>query len=385
MAEMAGIEYRRAGVVDAFSLMKLHQVAVSDVFQDPLLLDYKQLCREIESPLSIWVVAERDKQVYAALSILLDSEHGIAKVNRFLVDPKWHDSDLLLKGAVPLFIRYLGGKGIEVVYTTTHTVPLVQQELTLELGFRVLGIFPAVSGSEPWKVIGLTGFFFDGVLGSRRYTDFALHPKVHPIFEITRRQCSLASLPVGDVPDVDVSGFEPLPPLEFLYAPSFVSQHYRRLRERGFLSVNFYPFHEPNALITDPEERIEIFIRMMPESRSAAIIGERLDRPVNPAELYDRLALMVNRRGISFVEVINDAADIVGIDLICRAGYIPCAYFPSFKRQGEGRRDYVVMARSFEHLSDTGSGYRLINPVYLEYLAEYYRQDVELQAERMKC
>ena len=131
---------------------------------------------------------------------------------------------------------------------------------------------------------------------------------VRPFYEIVRRECGLPALAEAVVENPGGS-FDSLPELEIIKAPKFVTHRFERLKERKSLSVHFYPFHEPNALVTDPAQRIEIFIRMIPQIQFAAVIGERLDLSVNPAELYLQLALMLREHNVTYVEIINDAAD----------------------------------------------------------------------------
>lgn len=383
MASLDGIEYRRAEAKDVFPLMRLHQAASGNVFDDPVLLDQKKILAEIQSPLSVWIVADKEGTLHAALSILLDKENRLAKINRLILDPEWVGSGNLLKQALPLLIHYLKDKGVEVLYNTTRTLTLQQQELTLGMGFNILGVFPSAHGADPLKINGLTAYYFPEVLKSRRHAGFALHPIARPLFDLVRDNCGLEELPAAERPSIDHSAFTALPSLEVIHAPGFVSHRYNRLKERRSLSVSFYPFHEPNLLITDPAQKIEMFVRILPDIRFAAIIGERLDLPVNPTDLYNQVSLMLHERGVSFIEVINDAADPTGIEFIYNACFIPCAYFPAFKRQGEERRDYVVFARSFERVLGAQSGIRQINRKYLSFLSQFYHLDEETHFNRL--
>jgi hypothetical protein len=326
----------------------------------------------VRSASTAWIVAEREGAMLAVLSILIDRENHLAKLERLVVDPSWEQSEQVLREAMPLLRTYLGERAVEVLYTTTRGLTFAQQEMTLKTGFRVLGIFPFGKGGETLKIQGLTAYYFDGVLEKRRRSDFPLHPIVAPFFDICRRECGLPPLVLAPQPEVRGS-FEKLPPLEFIYAPGFVAHRFNRLKERRTLSVHFYPFSVPNVLITDPQQRIEIFICMVPEIRFATIIGEHMDARVHPTELYHHVSQMLNHQNISYIEVINDAGDDQGIEAIFNAGYLPTAYFPALKRQGDQRRDYVVMARSFDRLFAIKPTGMAIQRTYLEYLNAYYQ------------
>jgi hypothetical protein len=91
--------------------------------------------------------------------------------------------------------------------------------------------------------------------------------------------------------------------------------------------------------------------------------------------LFRAVADLFHRRGISYVEAINDAADTAGIDAILKAGYLPNAYVPCLKNHGGQRRDYVVFGSAIEaprlpadHAED----------VYFDLFRAYYRLHQEL-------
>ena len=384
MVRQAGIEYRRAEGGDVQPLMWLYQLACADdPLAVPLLLDRKALVQALNSREMLWIVAERAGSLLASLSILVDGENRIAKLDRVLIHPEWAESLDVLTEALPLLIGYLGEKSVEILYTTTKGLTHTQQEVTLEKGFKLLGIFPNAVGSDPTGLNGLSAYFYPGVLGDRRQAAFPLHPDLKGIFEITRSQCLLPPLPIlgteaekGAAPIAEKWKSSQSPQLELILAPRLVAHRFARLKERRSLSTSFYPFQSPNVLITDPAQRVEIFVRLAPDAHFAAIIGERLDLAVNPAALYTDVSGLLKARGVSYIEIINDATDAQGIQSILNAGYLPCAYFPSFHNSGDVRRDYVVFARFFERLPPMGSLGGKRNPVYGDYLNELYRSDL---------
>jgi hypothetical protein len=89
---------------------------------------------------------------------------------------------------------------------------------------------------------------------------------------------------------------------------------------------------------------------------------------VDPVSLYKAASEILRLKRAAYIEVINDAADTLGIDSILKSGFAPCAYFPALKKHGSKRRDFIVFGKEFEKRSSPGSG---DNHVLLEYLAEY--------------
>jgi hypothetical protein len=98
--------------------------------------------------------------------------------------------------------------------------------------------------------------------------------------------------------------------------------------------------------------------------------GEHLALPVNPVKLYEKTLHILLEQGISYIEIINDAADTFGIECIMQAGFTPCAYLPAFKLQGSTRRDYVIFGKSFEYLCRPDLN---AHPAYIDFYREYFR------------
>lgn len=369
---------RPATAGDGLALVVLYQRSAGQGPADPVLLNLRWTQELLSQPASSWFVAETGGEVVALVALLVDGEHQLSKITRMCVRPDLDDPAMVVGSLLTGAMAELRARGSgDVIYTTTRSLTLDQQRLTLGLGYRILGIFPNASGADRLRLNGLTASFADGVLFEKRHARFALHPTIMPFYEIVRRQCALPELQVAEVGRLPADPGDPAPALEIIEAPNFVRHRFRQLQERKFLSVTFYPFAEPNALVTDASQRMEIFLRIMPDMRFATVLGERIEERVSPVDLYRSIAAMLYARGITYIEVINDAADAAGIHFILAAGYLPCAYFPCLKNHGDGRRDYVVFGRSFESpvLSDAN-----VDDIYLEYFRAYHRLHQELTA-----
>jgi len=66
-----------------------------------------------------------------------------------------------------------------------------------------------------------------------------------------------------------------------------------------------------------------------------------MERAIDPSQLYRRVVALLRAARIGYVEVLIDATDNAGIETAIEAGFLPYAYFPSFKAHGETRRDFV--------------------------------------------
>ncbi|MDD5656677.1 MAG: hypothetical protein PHF00_05415 [Elusimicrobia bacterium] len=362
------IRCRRARPDDAFALMRLYQESFPRMKQDALFLDLGRLRAEIEAHGRWWSVADSGEGLRALVALQLDDKNRLGRIRRMYAAAPEDSRRGLLSAALALLLDATGAAGAaDVVYSTTRTLTLEQQEVTLERGFHVCGVFPNAVYADPKRLNGLSVWLAPEALARRRHSDFSLHPVVEPFFEIARRQCGMEKLGAAAVPALPAEREAP-PPLEMIAASRFVAERYRQVKSRKNLSVNFFPFETPNILFTSPDGKVEVFVRLSQEMRFASILGEHLTASVDPVALYRDVAALLYANRVIYIEVINDAADVQGIECILRAGFVPCGYLPCLKQAGDKRRDYVVFARSYEYFTYP----RLkVNSLYLDYLREY--------------
>lgn len=389
---------------DIFRLMELYQLSTKNPDKDLLFLDYKSLLRAINSKDQIWMAAQTNeitmqanevavqtnemltqtnKRLIGVISLLIEPVHLLCKIVRIYADLSLENRWEIQKELLLLSMEKVEAVA-DIIYTTTHSLTYNQLKLTEEVGFKVLGFFPISPSVTTTAINGVTAYFFKDVLEKKRYSSFLLHPIIRPFYEIIQKECNLPDgrcLPVSDLPSSVVLEGELIPDLEIVSAPRFVSRRFHHLKEKNLLSNNFYPFQEPNALITDPDAKIEIFLGIYPEIRYASIIEERLEEAVNPAELYKMVSFMLQQRNISYIEVIVDAGDVTSIEYMAQAGFLPCAYFPCLKKHGNFRRDFVVLGKSFEKIN-----YSHIKPrqPYMNFISQYLKLEAAMLTSDMR-
>jgi hypothetical protein len=274
-----------------------------------------------------------------------------------------------LRNALDYLRKVIGA--VDAVYTTTLSMPMDVQEVTLLEGFKILGVFPNAQGDDNSQLNGLTAYYFDGVLKNKRQSRFSLHPAIKPFYQICQSQLDLPDLgtstPEQCRPALE---YESMPPIEIIRAPRLVRSKFLKMKEKPSQVINFYPFYMPNTLICDPDQSVEIYIRIDESKRFAAIISEHLQRSVEPVQLYQAMLQLLREQGISYVEIINDAADAYGIQCILDSTFTPCAYLPALKCQNETRRDYVVFGKSFEYLCRPNLN---IEKTYFDFFRQYLK------------
>lgn len=335
--------FRLAGPADAQALKRLYELTGQRPAGVGIWAEERTLAAQLASPRRLWAVAEDALGIKAVASLTLETDNRLAKLYRLFTPAAGEERRDMLTGCLRLTMNTVLDRNLaDVAYCTARTINSADQLLTLEHGFKAIGIFPNAPSADGQKISGLAAWYGPGVIG-RRYGDYALHPAVRPFFELARTQLGFADLPQADASRL-IPETAPPPPLERISAPLFAAEQFRQLRERRKLSVNFYPFQTPNVLITSPDQAIQVFAAVPPELHFAAIIGEHLKISVHPVALYRAVSTLLWQTGAAYIEVINDASDTLGIECILRAGFSPCGYFPALKSADDVRRDFVVFA-----------------------------------------
>ncbi len=362
---------------DTFSIQKVYQMADESVFDNSFFSSIRQLKESFAQEDHLWVVFEENEKVEGFAWLFIDEDQQIAKISRLLVA---FDSIEQKRSRTTEFltqlIQFVDDHPAQIDILWANSRPLDhEQNLPAKLGFRVLGIFPNGREDDYTAVTALIAYFYNKCLELERITDTQIHPKLAEIYNLAKEQCNLELPKLSNLEDPPAISSDSPPKLEIIEACDFVTHRFNRLKSRNFLSTTFYPFHEPNALITNPDQTIELFVRTFPAQKMVTVVAERIELNVDPIKIYQNVCRLLRNKNYTYIEVINDAGDIWGTEYLMKAGFVPCCYFPCLKKHHKKRRDYVVMGRSFEHMF-----YRKLNleDIYLKYLRHYHKLANEL-------
>ena len=255
----AEITFRHAGKDDALGISNLYQNIYEGTYPDPTMKDLRLLKGVLSTNEYCWFIGEKNNEVVASVVYRVDVKNRLSKVFGAVVSPecRGHGTTQKLMVAGYEFMRQ-EATPVEVVYATTRTVSFEPQKLTANLGYKKLGVFPNVHKTDSYETHCLTAHFSKEAL-DKRFTDFALHPQIQPIYEIVRRECGLAPLRTATVEYTTTAEAKHPPKLETIGAPLFV--RHRFLDEKVTMDEHewFFPFHEPNLLLTAPDQSVEIF------------------------------------------------------------------------------------------------------------------------------
>lgn len=368
---------RQAHLGDAPSIIQLYHEVYQGTYADPLMCEMSLLQKALVSAEYTWIVADLDGQTVGSVVYRVDAANRLAKVFGAVIRPQFRGNNLteqLMNFGRELLLRL--EHPIEVVYATTRTVQPAPQKLTANLGYRKLGIFPNVHKTDDYETHCLTALFSREAL-SKRNQGFKLHPKMARLFEITRAECELPPLELaGPVPLAEAQD-QPRATvvLEAIEAPSFVSHRFQRVRPRGEEHHWFFPFHEPNILLTTADQSVEIFAFVSYRDMHCVIIGIRDVNQVGYVNILSQACKSLRELGARYIEFIMRADETDKIETAINSHFLPCAYFPAMKLEHDGRHDYVVFSRSFEVLNFRNLKLEGVNRQYLRQYYESWKEN----------
>lgn len=341
---------RKAALTDLASIFQLYTVEYDSTYPDPTFSSPEQLADAIRGEKKLIFVAVDDSTIVASLIFLYDQADLLAKAGAAVV-AKSHRGKGITQDLIQYGLNYIQEKtfGVDILYVTTRTVHKAAQVLTQNMGFKQLGIFPNVHKTSDYETHALAAMTFNDSL-MRRYTDFEQHPLVYPLYNIVRENIELPEMKVAEIWNKKDFFGEEVPTLEIVDAKEFVRLRASKLKARHEIDMAFFPFHEPNILITSPSQNIEVFLYVNEFDKHCVVTGCKVDREVSFTDLFLKISSLLRDRGIRYIECIIRANRLNIIDKVIKARFLPCGYVPAFQLEDDKRYDYVVFSRSFEIL-----------------------------------
>lgn len=362
---------RLATPADCFRIMELYHRIYDGTYPDPLVKDLAALRAFISHPHHFWFLVEAELEIVASIVLRYDPENRLVKAGGAIVIPNARGKSLmeqLLSHAIDTVFQKTAG--IDVVYATTRTVHEAAQALTEKLNFKKLGIFPNSHKTENYETHCLTALYLNDAF-EERFKGYSLHASLQGLVQIVSEEIPAIN---------DMKFIQPAQPsrqlvdppiLEIIESPHFVRHRFERLKAGGALQFAFFPFHEPNLLVTSPDQSVEIFCYHSRTDGYSVIVGGKVNDEINYTRLFDAIANLLRENQARYVELLIRADKPKIIDSILKAKFIPSAFFPAFQLHNSLRYDYVVMSKTFEILDFQNVHLKGINQRYLE---EYIRQ-----------
>jgi hypothetical protein len=369
--------------IDTYRVAKLYQSTYQHNARDEVFSSVLDLEKAFSKRDQIWLIAERpfNSEFLGFMCVLFDENQNLAKLMHLRTIVNTNTEELLstTNSMLTAFLDYSRTELnllIDVMYVTSNALSMAQMESAISVGFSPIGVFPGYVARDASRVNGLSAYFKPGVLENERYDKFSLHSAVYPIFKRIQDFVTIPDTKVIRKPlQKKDSSLDEKMNVEMILAPKFVESIFSEaLRKHQSMTASYYPFQVPNAIFMDENQKIKVFVRINREDKFATIVGEKMDSPCDLAVVYEAVSASLYGQGIQFIELLNDAADYDAIETALRAGFIPCCYFPSLKKHGSTRRDYVVQARSYERVQESFhikiSAFREFNTIFERLILE---------------
>ncbi|GAA1243417.1 hypothetical protein GCM10009665_37830 [Kitasatospora nipponensis] len=363
---------------DINGLLTLYRQVYGSSYALPIGTDPEVMAREMASPRTTWLAAREAQSGRIVGSIIgtIDPQERLGKLQGLVIHPDARGSGLAHQAVRRLSDLLLEGEqGADSVYATARTNSTAPQRVCLSAGFRALGIFPNLRKAERHETMVLLAKHRAGVLERR----LPVERVPAGLGDLVRALHEAVALPEQPLPElVD----EPLPArrgagrpggaaMELVDAPQFVL---RRMSEQlPDPEQRFYPFHAPNVLLATADGAHEVYAQLNRSDGYCALIGAA----PGLAALGEGFETLINRLaedGALHIEALLPLDGYEDLRLLLAHGFLPAAAYPAMRRQGEGWRDYVVMARSLQPLDFRGLSIDAAFQPFTEQYIELWKQ-----------
>ncbi|MFD9070201.1 GNAT family N-acetyltransferase [Streptomyces lasiicapitis] len=309
----------------------------------------------IADPAVTWLVARRPGTGHVIASALLrrDAAARVGRLEGVAVHPDHRVAGLAARMLDDLCAEALGPAGeLDSVYAAARTATRGPQRMLLRTGFRPMGVLPNATLFRRREHIALMVRHRDGVL-ARRAVPPRPSAEVRPLVQAAERAAGIvvgtAAPAVAPAPP-PLTPRQPLVEFERIEAADFVRRRHQEYQERQGARGNvFYPFHEPNVMLTPVGGGFEVYAALDPALLTCALVDITPDVLLT-ASLLEQIVESVEAAGARYVEALLPLRDQDALRAFHAQGFVPSALYPAMRRVGDAFEDYVVVSRAPHHL-----------------------------------
>lgn len=343
----------RATAKDIPALLGLYGLVYGRTYPLAIGTDPAVMLSVIENCDHLWlVVRDEHNQLIASLVAEQDLMNKIGRLQALVVHPDHRRLNLGSKLAQEMVLRTLGADGLlNSLYTTTRTVSIGPQAIFLNLGFLPLGVFPNAHRVKEYETLTLLAKFRDGVLESRPQAA-EVPEKISPILQVLNSLLAPSEQRViqtcNKPPRVSTDKEHEF---EIIYAPDFVKRKF--LVDFTDPYDRFYPFHEPNLLISAKGGGPEIYAYFSQQDGYCTIVGGA--EPfwsLSPS--VDTLVRQLLSFGASYVETLMSLKNTDSLKVLLEHQFLPSAVYPAMTCLNGELQDFVLLSRTAEPLNFRG-------------------------------
>jgi hypothetical protein len=369
------VRVRQATLADLEPLRAVYRATYGDRYALPEVVDDERAREVITGHNWVWLLGECEGKVIASLIFGWDPEHRLGKSFGGVVDADCRGQRTMQRMLKEGLSRLLfEGTTFDLVYAVVRTfvTPAFHRDL-LSLGFVDVGVFPNVRKVRSYETHGLKICAAPRGLERRRKTP-KLIPPIAALYGIVAQRLGL------EPPELDHSVVKDvrrlidlrveLSPVAEAGVRGVTRGRIQMLRRssRG-LRFGFFPFHEPNQILSDPTGQVRVFLSHQQTDGHSSILGFD-PGPYEPVSVLLSVAEYCAERGAVYLELLVSAYQPRLQAAAYLAGFLPCAYFVAAELQGAERCDIIVTSRTFVPLHF--SGLRLTESTK-PYLLEFFK------------
>ncbi|WJV47460.1 GNAT family N-acetyltransferase [Streptomyces flavofungini] len=342
----------RATAHDVAELRQLYFAVYGSDYRIKLGTCPKTMADTIADPAVTWLVARLpgSGQVIASALLRRDPAARIGRLEGVAVHPDHRVAGLAARMLDRLCAEALGPAGeLDSVYAAARTATRGPQRMLLRTGFRPMGVLPNATLFRRREHIALMVRHRDGVL-ARRAAPPRLSAEVRPLAQAAERAAGIGVSPA--VPTA-MPAPPPAPPrerqveFERIEAADFVRRRHQELQ--GARGNVFYPFHQPNTMLTPVGGGFEVYAALDPALLTCALVDITPDVLLT-ASLLEQIVESVEAAGARYVEALLPLRDQDALRAFHAQGFVPSALYPAMRRVGDSFEDYVVVSRAPHHL-----------------------------------
>jgi hypothetical protein len=350
-----------AKISDIDELLKLYFEVYGNSYPVSYGTDAKVMADAIQSSEHVWLTTRdiASGTLVGSVVFELDPVNKVAKIVALVTHPGFRNKRLASQMIDTQTATLLGPEGtMNSVYATTRTVSIGVQLIFTRSGFLSLGIFPNAHKLREYETTTLFAKFREGVL-ARRDSVIQIPAKLGPIYEVLGKHIATHGLPVSRTKTEPPAIAPGKPPayygdaseFEIVDAPEYVRRRFAETYTDPY--DRFYPFHQPNRLITSRDGKTEVYVHFSRADRYCAMLT--VNSPIHEmgARIPSILSAMRDH-GASYFEILIGVEHQRSIETLILHRFLPSAIYPAMTETNGKLNDFVVMSRSMEPLNFQG-------------------------------
>jgi L-amino acid N-acyltransferase YncA len=299
--------------------------------------DPEEFERAINDGKHEWLLAIEENDIIGSLILAFDKPRSLVKWYGAAVDPRARRKGVL---------SALNQRGLEssqnyqVRYAVARAEYPAPNEALLKCGFKPLGIFPNAMKIRKLETHGLLGNISPDAIKNRK-TPVLIEPSER-IFSILNSSNDLGEAEIVDI-DLDYT----YQSTEFEVVPGEdVKKEYYNEKSKSQLLFDYYPFFEPNLKCRAVDGSGEVYMYHNQKAALLYIHGLKTIQGIGQVyELLESLADFALQLGSYYIELVVPADNPELQAAAYKANYLPCAYFPAFKKEENLRKDCIIASR----------------------------------------